>query len=365
MKNFSLLLILLLLISACGEKGKDSISLNGQIDGLGQDTLYLCGEDVYYDQIDTLVVKNGKFSATLHTDTLIATRLLFKDGTSYPLFLDKENKISIKGSTTDLSCLEISGNQSNEELTAFQQELKEVKDSVQRKDKAEAFIRSHPFSLVSLYLLDTYFVQQPQPPIKLIQELIKGMSGELKDRPYLGSLEEKLKEVEKGQTGKNLPYFRLPNEKGIRIGRSDFENKYLLIHFWASWDSVSRQQNALYRRIYQRENKNKQIALVGISLDFNPDDWKKAIRQDTLKWEQLCDFGGWETNLVKQLGIQAIPCNLLISPNGMIADKNLDEQAILQKLREIEAEKREKGKESEKKNTEKRGLKQLNISSKL
>lgn len=342
MKNFSLILSLIALLTACGDKGQDNITLHGHINGLEQDTLYICGIDLYYDRIDTLLVKNGEFSATLQVDTLVATRILFKNGFSHPLYLDKGQEIHIKGNSADLQQLDITGNLPNTEWTAFQKEVKMLQDPTQEKAKAESFIRNHPFSLVSLDLLDRYFVQQPQPDIKLIQELIKGMSGELKDRPYLDNLEEKLKQAEKNNLGKNIPYFSIPNEKGIRRSRSNFKDQYLLIHFWASWDSVSRQQQAVYRRIYQKESKNKHIALLGISLDNDPAAWKKCIQTDTLKWEQLCDFGGWESNLVKQLGIQSIPCNVLVSPNGIITDKQLNEEDILQKIQDIETEEKQK-----------------------
>lgn len=87
---------------ACSEKKTDSISLNGEIKGLGNDTIYLYGSDRMYDRMDTLIVENDKFSTTLSVDTLVSTILLFSDGTEYPLFLDKGHKIQIKGS--ELSC---------------------------------------------------------------------------------------------------------------------------------------------------------------------------------------------------------------------------------------------------------------------
>ena len=74
--------------------------------------------------MDTLLVKDDKFSATLTTDTLVSTWLQFSDGTEYPLYLNKGDKIKIKGSAAELTSLEITGNAPNEELTAFQKELK-------------------------------------------------------------------------------------------------------------------------------------------------------------------------------------------------------------------------------------------------
>lgn len=102
MKNVCLLYLLLIGLSACGGKKTDSISLSGEIKGLGNDTIYLYGADRMHDRMDTLIAEKDKFSATLSADTLVTTILLFSDGTEYPLFLNKGNKIQIKGSNYPL-----------------------------------------------------------------------------------------------------------------------------------------------------------------------------------------------------------------------------------------------------------------------
>ena len=45
MKKACLLYLLLIGLSACGGKKTDAVSLNGEIKGLGSDTLYLYGAD--------------------------------------------------------------------------------------------------------------------------------------------------------------------------------------------------------------------------------------------------------------------------------------------------------------------------------
>ena len=135
MKKVCLLYFLLIALFACSEKKTDSISLNGEIKGLGNDTIYLYGSD-------TLIVENDKFSTTLSVDTLVSTILLFSDGTEYPLFLDKGNKIQIKGSAAELSSLQISGNAPNKDLTDFNQELKGLGTPSEKalEEKVENFI---------------------------------------------------------------------------------------------------------------------------------------------------------------------------------------------------------------------------------
>ena len=187
MKNIYLAYFLIIMLSACGGKSSDTVSLSGEIKGLGNDTLYIYGADEMYDRMDTLLVENDKFSATLSPDTLVAAWLLFSDGSQYPFFMDKGNTIHVKGSAAELNSLEISGNTPNEELSAFQKELKGLGKPSEKvlEEKAGKFINEHHSSLVSIYLLDKYFVQKEKPDYTQIKKLTEHMTGELKDRPYI------------------------------------------------------------------------------------------------------------------------------------------------------------------------------------
>ena len=44
--------------------------------------------------------------------------------------------------------------------------------------------------------------------------------------------------------------------------------------------------------------------MLGISLDLNKEQWKDAIKRDTLDWEQVCDFDGFNSEVAKQYTIQ-------------------------------------------------------------
>lgn len=350
MKYRYLACLLLILLSACGGKKTETVKVSGEIKGLGNDTLYIYGADKFYDRMDTLFAKDGKFSATLSPDTLVAAWLLFGNDTPYPLFMNKGEKIRITGTADDPSTLEISGNSANEELTAFLKEVNGLGTPSPKvmEEKAAQFIHSHPASLASIYLLDRYFIQKANPDYLQIKEFTDRMTGELKDRPFIDELLDRIEEEEKAAVGKIVPYFTLPNAKGEKKTRSDFKDKYVLMHFWASWDTVSRADNTLYRRIYKKSEKNKAFALLGISLDIDKDKWQQAVKTDSLEWEQVCDFSGWNTDITKQLAIRTLPHNVLLTPSGRIEGINLTESAIEKKLKDIEEKEKEK-KEREKK----------------
>lgn len=340
----------MILLSACGSKQTNEVSLSGEIEGLGNDTLYLYGTDYLYDRMDTIVVKEGKFSAILTVDTLVAVYLQFANGAERPLYLNKGDVIKIKGLAAEPDFLEVTGSIPNEELTAFNEDLKGLGKPSENalREKARIFITEHPASLVSIYLLEKYFVETPQPDFPTIKMLTERMTGELKDRPDMSQLLRLMEEDEKAAVGKNVTHFQVPNAEGKKMSRTDFKNKYLLIHFWASWDKPSLEANAALRRIYKKAEKSEVFALWGISLDVDSEAWKEAIERDTLKWEQGCDFGGWESQPVKQFAIHALPANLLLSPSGKIEGKNLTEEQIEKKREEVEQREKER-KEAEKK----------------
>lgn len=354
MKKSSILILIIICLVSCGKASKE-VHITGEIKGLGTDTLYLYGMDESFDQIDTIFAEDDKFSYTLKIDTITSAYLLFNDETEYPLFLDKGNTIKIKGDANNLGILTVEGNVYNEELTTFLNDIKGLgipSESV-IEQKAEDFIRQHHSSYTSLYILDKYFVQKETPDFTKIKKLIEVMAGVLQDKSYIEQLNEYIAESEKAEVGKYAPYFNLPNVKGEKINRSSeaFKQKNLLINFWASWnDSITRQQNNREMKdLYQKYKKNKYIGMLGISLDIDKEAWKDAIKRDTLSWEQVCDFGGLNADIVKQYVIREVPTNILLSADGKILARNLQGAELKKKIEEVVSEAEAKDKKENKK----------------
>ena len=349
MKKSSILILIIICLCSCGKSSK-KVSITGEIKGLGTDTLYLYGMDESFDRIDTIFAKNDKFSYTASIDTITSAFLLIDNQTEYPIFLDKGNQIKIKGDVNHPEYLDINGNIYNEEFTAFQKELDALGSPSEQamEEKAEEFIQTHHSSFVSLYLLDKYFVQKESPDFNKIKKLIEVMTGILQDKLYIERLNESISQAEKTEIGKYAPFFSLPNTKGIKITRSseDFKKKNLLINFWASWsDSISNHRsNSELKSLYKQYKKNKHIAMLGISFDMDKEQWKDAIKRDTLDWEQVCDFGGLNSEIAKQYSIKQIPANILLSADGKILAKNLTGEELKKKSEEVVYAEEEKAK---------------------
>ena len=235
MKKSSILILIAICLFSCSKPSKEA-SITGEIKGLGTDTLYLYGMDELRDRIDTIFTKDDKFAYTIPVDTITPAFLLINNQIEYPIYLDKGNKIKIKGDISNPEYLHIEGNIYNQEFTAFQEDLRGLGTPSEKvlEQKAEEFIRGHHSSFVSLYLLDKYFVQKDSPDFNKIKKLIEVMAGVLQDKLYIERLNESISQAEKTEIGKYAPFFSLPNVKGekIRLTSENLKKKNLLSNFW-------------------------------------------------------------------------------------------------------------------------------------
>ncbi|HVI44090.1 MAG TPA: TlpA disulfide reductase family protein [Chitinophaga sp.] len=136
------------------------------------------------------------------------------------------------------------------------------------------------------------------------------------------------------KVGDVAPDFTLPDPSGKMVSLNSFRGKYVLIDFWASWCGPCRQENPNVVKAYQ-QFKNKNFTILGVSLDKSKGPWLEAIKKDGLAWNQVSDLKFWESAVVPLYGINAIPTNFLLDPQGKIIASNLRGDALEAKLKEV------------------------------
>lgn len=334
MKNLFCFIIIILCLSGCGKTGPGA-TIKGEINGLENSEIYVYGVDELSDIADTIRLTENKISHTIPVDTLLKVMLVLDNKTEYPLYLDRDTKITIKGDIQN-GYLDVKGVSPNEELTNFYKSIEPIRqntDSV--KSAAEEFIRLNQTSLVSIYLLDKYFVQESEPDLSRIRKLISYMDGILQDKPYIERINNLLEEAEKVEVGKSALSFTVTNANGENISRTKFRNQYLLINFWASWCDSCKVTNGGLRKIYRTHNKKENFAMLGISLDMDKAQWLETIKNDTLQWEQACDFMGLDNAVAKQYGVYNIPYNILLGTDGRVLERNIQGEELTKRLEEL------------------------------
>jgi peroxiredoxin len=138
----------------------------------------------------------------------------------------------------------------------------------------------------------------------------------------------------KPEVGATAPELTMNDIGGNPFSLSQLRGKYVLIDFWASWCAPCREENPNVVAAFNRF-KDKNFTVLGVSLDQNKQAWIDAVKDDKLTWQQISDLKYWGSAAVPLYGIDGIPYNVLIDPQGKIIATHLTGNALHNKLAEV------------------------------
>ena len=311
--------------------------------------------------VDSTVVANGKFSMSgnaakdafmgVSTKDALWSVMLFNDGTPMTINL---NDSTLKGSPQNerLTRYDIDINapyanymqkiqsMSEEERKSKELELAgglviammKMMDGVEKvfKEERETMIPVAFFSEYKSYFgqekLDDNLATKPvwaNHPI--VQE-------SLKEKIYLKQQEEK----KKAFVGKQFIDLEEADPDGNMHKLSEFVGKgrWVFVDFWASWCGPCKAEMPNVVAAYEKYH-DKGFDVVGLSFDNKKEPWVKDIAELKMPWTHLSDLKGWKSVASEVYGVNSIPDNLLIDPQGKIVARGLRAKALQDKLAEI------------------------------
>jgi thiol-disulfide isomerase/thioredoxin len=168
---------------------------------------------------------------------------------------------------------------------------------------------------------------------KSIHDMVISIEEQIKAEEKQKELEaNKAKMYDPGTEAKDIV---MMDENGKELKLSSLKGQYVLIDFWASWCGPCRKENPNVVKLYEKY-KDKGFTIYSVSLDNNKEKWLEAIKKDNLTWpNHVSELKGWQTSVLGDYGVNAIPFTVLIDKEGKIVQAHLRGPALELKLKEI------------------------------
>ena len=126
-------------------------------------------------------------------------------------------------------------------------------------------------------------------------------------------------------TGDTAPAFTAPDTLGTNISLSDYEGKYLVIDFWASWCGDCRREIPELKKVFTEFNEEiigpeqVEVNFLSLSFDHNAESWKSMLRKEQFTWPQISTLEPWKQNpIAKAYKIKWIPTFMVVNPVGKV-----------------------------------------------
>ena len=360
MKRILFIAFASIMLAACG---KDSYKIKGEIEGVEDGTVITLSILEYsgLTDLDSAVVKGGKFTITGKTDTAdvaVLTYLRNEMMQGCQFFLERGNievLIDAEGGHQH-----ISGTPNNDAFQAFydetevlEEEAEEIEDKIrmtlatdgdasefyaQMGDIQDRFtallsrsIKENPDKLYGYQqLMDNYSMFEPEDVMEMLEKLAPTFGSDIMFMQLTAITQSQL------ATSLGHPYIDfegalLDTKYGFadKASLSQYvgKNKVVLLDFWASWCTPCLNEIPNLEAAYSKF-KSKGFEIVSVSVDDGTDEWIKAVKDNGMNWVQLWNGEDMENSAAVKYSISAIPSTFLIDSDGTIIGRNLRDKEL-------------------------------------
>lgn len=319
------------LFCSCGVDS-DRFRLEGRLRNINQGEFWLYSIDGGIYGIDTIPVREGRFSYETELRTPATFILIFPNYSEQPIFAEPGEKVTIKGDATRLREMTIEGTDANKSMTQFRMELARLMPP-DIPNAVAAYITEQPQSPVSIYLLQRYFMNNPEADYQKGYELASLMVKELPDNVRLAAWKKQLEVMKNGQVKHRLPSFTAVDVNGRNVSNDQLKSRVNVITLWASWSFQSTDMQQRLKRTKQRYGSD--LSVMSICLDANAKDCRERVNRDSLRWQTVCDGRMWQSPLLAQLGLYDVPGNLVVDSKGVIIESNMKPDKLEEKINQL------------------------------
>ena len=328
MKKILFTLLALLLLTSCGPSG-NQFRLAGRLRNINQGQFLVYSPDGAFAGIDTIKVQNGRFAYEKEVRKDITLMLVFPNFSEQAVFASPGEEVEIKGDATHLKEMTITGTDENDELTKLRIRLNKLTPPEITAAVAE-YIQEEPSSMISIYLLDKYFVNAKTPDYVEAQRLATLMLKANPDNGRLRKLKKQLDGLKNSRLQAMLPVVSSTDINGKSISTSQVKGKIGVISTWATWNFPSTDIQRKLRKL--QKQYPQELSLISICIDGDKRECKKRVDRDSLLWTIVCDEQMFQTPIVQQLGLFVVPSMVVTNKQGKIIARDIEPNKVVEEL---------------------------------
>ena len=328
MKKILFTLLALLLLTSCGPSG-NQFRLAGRLRNINQGQFLVYSPDGAFAGIDTIKVQNGRFVYEKEVRKDITLMLVFPNFSEQAVFASPGEEVEMKGDATHLKEMTITGTDENDELTKLRIRLNKLTPPEITAAVAE-YIQEEPNSMISIYLLDKYFVNAKTPDYAEAQRLATLMLKANPDNGRLRKLKKQLDGLKNSQLQAMLPVVSSTDINGKSISTSQVKGKIGVISTWATWNFPSTDIQRKLRKL--QKQYPQELSLISICIDGDKRECKKRVDRDSLLWTIVCDEQMFQTPIVQQLGLFVVPSMVVTNKQGKIVARDIEPNKVVEEL---------------------------------
>jgi len=382
MKKLVVFVCLSIIAFSCSKVGKDEYIISGTAKGIENGkTVILQTQDesgMITLSVDTVKVENEKFEIKGKIKEPAMHTLFFPDYKNGFSLIVENGEINVEVVKDSMQNSKISGTYNNDEFQSFNEKAAKVqkkmiafqnknmsvfraaqekKDTVtinklvkennafqdELKKMLDEYPASHPKSFISLYMLNMKF-NSPDFDIAKFKKEFNSLDESLKTSKPGKKIQEQIKNIENPKKtntnpqSKVAPDFSAKSPDGKVISLKQSLGKVTIIDFWASWCGPCRKENPSVVAMYN-ELHSKGLNIVGVSLDEDLEEWKKAIAKDKITWVQVSNLKKWADPIAKLYNVEQIPSTFILDSKGNIVAQDLRGEELKAKVNELLAAK--------------------------
>ena len=166
------------------------------------------------------------------------------------------------------------------------------------------------------------------------RERLAQFPAQLQNHPVLASVRREIEAVERSSVGRPYMDLTLKDADGETVALSSLAGpgRWVLLDFWATWCEPCLAEIPYLQQAYAKYALQG-FEICSISIDRDPSRWKAFVAHNRMLWTNALDTLDEDgESAAKAYGLQSIPCNFLISPDGTIVARNLRGEELLREL---------------------------------